>query len=150
MKEQRTAKNGQIKLISKISVTHILWRVLKIVLFFIIAHIIGFVVFLVPIIGLIPSFLIGLCAWILSLFWLVMLLIYCFSHTVITSDGIYGRDKRNRSFDVCFDQIQKFERNGTKIIIGADESTRDGNVRRRKHVIPMINSIEFEETYNNR
>ena len=148
--ERRTAKNGEVKLRSKLSVTHILWRLLKIALLLIIAHVIGFVAFLIPLIGWIFSIIIGAIAWLIALPFLISLLIYCFSHTVITSDGIYGRDKLNRSFDVCFDQIQKFERNGTKIIIGADEPTRDGNVRRREHVIPMINSIEFEETYNNR
>ena len=150
MKDQRTAKYGEIKLRSKISATHILWRILKIILFVIVTHVIAFVVFLVPLIGLIPSFLILLCSWLCTVLMIASLVIYCFSHTVITSDGIYGRDKRNCSFDVCFDQIQQFERSGTKIIIGSDEITRKGDVKRRLHVIPMINSIEFEEQYNNR
>ena len=148
--ERRTAKNGEVKLRSKLSVTHILWRLLKIALFLIIAHVIGFVAFLIPLIGWIFSIIIGAISWLIALPFLISLLIYCFSHTVITSDGIYGRDKLNRSFDVCFDQIQRFERNGTKIIIGSDELKKDGNIRQREHIIPMINSVEFEQTYLNR
>lgn len=150
MNDQRTAKHGEVKIRSKISATHVLWRLLKILLLLIIAHLIGFLVFLIPLIGWIPSLMIGALAWLIALIWLVRLLIYCFSHTVITSDGIYGRDKQCRSFDVCFDQIQKFERNGTKIVIGSDELTKKGNVRRREHIIPMINSVEFEQEYLNR
>ncbi|MBQ2806921.1 MAG: hypothetical protein IJF08_07715 [Clostridia bacterium] len=148
--ERRTAKNGEIRLRSKLSVTHILWRLLKIALFLIIAHVIGFVAFLIPLIGWIFSIIIGAISWLIALLMLISLLIYCFSHTVITSDGIYGRDKLNRSFDVCFDQIQRFERNGTKIIIGSDELKKDGDIRQRVHVIPMINSVEFEQAYLNR
>lgn len=148
--ERRTAKNGEIKLRSKLSVTHILWRLLKIALFLIIAHVIGFVAFLIPLIGWIFSIIIGAISWLIALPFLISLLIYCFSHTVITSDGIYGRDKLNRSFDVCFDQIQRFERNGTKIIIGSDELKKDGDIRQREHIIPMINSVEFEQAYLNR
>ena len=148
--ERRTAKNGEVKLRSKLSVTHILWRLLKIALFLIIAHVIGFVAFLIPLIGWIFSIIIGAISWLIALPFLISLLIYCFSHTVITSDGIYGRDKLNRSFDVCFDQIQRFERNGTKIIIGSDELKKDGNIRQREHIIPMINSVEFEQAYLNR
>lgn len=148
--ERRTAKNGEVKLRSKLSVTHILWRLLKIALFLIIAHVIGFVAFLIPLIGWIFSIIIGAISWLIALPFLISLLIYCFSHTVITSDGIYGRDKLNRSFDVCFDQIQRFERNGTKIIIGSDELKKDGDIRQREHIIPMINSVEFEQAYLNR
>ena len=148
--ERRTAKNGEVKLRSKLSVTHILWRLLKIALFLIIAHVIGFVAFLIPLIGWIFSIIIGAISWLIALPFLISLLIYCFSHTVITSDGIYGRDKLNRSFDVCFDQIQRFERNGTKIIIGSDELKKDGNIRQREHIIPMINSVEFEQAYLDR
>ena len=148
--ERRTAKNGEFKLRSKLSVTHILWRLLKIALLLIIAHIIGFVAFLIPLIGWIFSIIIGVIAWLIALVMLISLIVYCFSHTVITSDGIYGRDKLNRSFDVCFDQIQKFERNGTKIIIGSDELKKDGNIRQREHIIPMINSVEFEQAYLDR
>lgn len=148
--ERRTAKNGKVKIRSKISVTHILWRLLKIALFLIIAHVIGFVAFLIPLIGWIFSIIIGAIAWLIALPFLISLLIYCFSHTVITSDGIYGRDKLNRSFDVCFDQIQRFERNGTKIIISSDELKKDGNIRQREHIIPMINSVEFEQAYLDR
>ena len=148
--ERRTAKNGKVKIRSKISVTHILWRLLKIALLLIIAHVIGFVAFLIPLIGWIFSIIIGAIAWLIALPFLISLLIYCFSHTVITSDGIYGRDKLNRSFDVCFDQIQRFERNGTKIIIGSDELKKDGNIRQREHIIPMINSVEFEQAYLDR
>ena len=148
--ERRTAKNGEVKLRSKLSVTHILWRLLKIALFLIIAHVIGFVAFLIPLIGWIFSIIIGAISWLIALPFLISLLIYCFSHTVITSDGIYGRDKLNRSFDVCFDQIQRFERNGTKIIIGSDELKKDGDIRQRVHIIPMINSVEFEQAYLNR
>lgn len=148
--ERRTAKNGKAKIRSKISVTHILWRLLKIALFLIIAHIIGFLAFWIPFIGWIFSIIIGVIAWLIALVMLISLFIYCFSHTVITTDGIYGRDKLNRSFDVCFDQIQKFERDGTKIIIGSDELKKDGNIRQREHIIPMINSVEFEQEYLNR
>ena len=123
---------------------------MKIALFLIIAHVIGFVAFLIPLIGWIFSIIIGAISWLIALPFLISLLIYCFSHTVITSDGIYGRDKLNRSFDVCFDQIQRFERNGTKIIIGSDELKKDGNIRQREHIIPMINSVEFEQAYLDR
>ena len=147
---QRTAKNGQVKLVSKISLAHVLGRILIILLFLLAFHILSFLLFLIPLIGLIPGLLIGLIGWLVMLYLIISLLIYCFSHTVITTDGIYGRDKRNKAFDLPFDCIQKFERSGTKIIIEADVINKHGDVRRMEYVIPMINSVEFEEQYKNR
>ncbi len=147
---QRTAKNGQVKLVSKISLAHVLGRILIILLFLLAFHILSFLLFLIPLIGLIPSLLVGLIGWLVALYLVISLLIYCFSHTVITTDGIYGRDRNHRSFDVCFDQIQYFERSGTKIIFRSDELTGKGDVTRREHAIRMINSVEFEEQYKNR
>lgn len=148
--EQGTAKNGLVLIKSKISAPHVAWRVLKILLFLIVSHVIALVLFLIPLIGLIPSIAVFLVSWVLILLWVVLLLIYCFGHTVITTDGIYGRDKRNKPFDLPFDCIQKFERSGTKIIIEADIINKHGDVRRMEYVIPMINSVEFEEQYKNR
>ncbi len=149
-KGQTTARKGNVKLVSKISITHILGRLLKIVLVFLILHLIGLILFLIPLIGLLFSALIGLVCWIYTLDRLIGLVVYCFSRTVITSDGIYGRDKRCKGFDYRFDQIQKFERSGTKILICADVVTKKGQIKRKEHVIPMINSVEFEEAYNQR
>ncbi len=166
--EQGTAKSGIVLIKSKISALHVAWRVLKILLFLAVSNALGFVFFVIPLIDLIPNvdfhwvtkgveiFLVSfgtavfLVSWGLVLFWIVILLMYCFGHTVITTDGIYGRDKYNKPFDLPFDRIQKFERDGTRIIMEADVITKHGDVKRMEYVIPMINSVEFEQAYLNR
>ncbi len=145
-----TAKKGQIKLLADIGTKYTVLRVLMLVAFFAVAHAVGTVLFWTPLIGLLLAVLSGIVGWLVSCGGILTLIIYRIGGVTVTTDGIYGRDSRGKRFDLCFDQIQHFERHGNRIDIGADVITKRGDVRRREYVLHVANAEEIMQVYDNR
>lgn len=146
----RTAKKGQIKLIADIGAKYAALRVLVLLAFLVATHVVGSVLFWTPLVGLFLAVLVGAVGWLVAIGGVVTLIIYCIGGIAITTDGIYGRDARGKKFDLCFDQIQRFEQNGHRINMDADVITERGDVRRREYVLHVSNVEEIMQVYDNR
>lgn len=145
-----TAKKGQIVLIADVGPRYVWLRLLKILAFFAIANLAGFTLFWTPLIGFILTIVVGAIGFILSVWGVVALILYRIGGVALTTDGIYGMDMHGKRYDLCFDQIQRFERKGHRIHISADVITKRGSVKRRELDLSMSNIEQFVQAYENR
>lgn len=146
-----SAKSGEIKLKSLISLRHVIASIFQLLAFVVIAGIIGLVLtLLLPLLGFLLSLLIALASAVILIINIVNLIIYCCTHSAITTTGIYGRDDYGKRFDLSFDQIDYIKVKRSRLTISANVITRKGRAKKKVYVLHMANAVEFEQQYRDR
>ena len=145
-----TAKKGQIILIADVGPRYVWLRLLKILAFLVIVNLAGFTLFWTPLVGFILTAVVDAIGFALAVWGVIALILYRIGGVAITTDGIFGMDMHGKRYDLCFDQIQSFERKGRRIHISADVITKRGRVKRREFDLSMSNVEQFVQAYENR
>lgn len=141
-----SAKKGDIKFRSRPSTKYVLGCFGKLLVFDVIGVVLALVLFLIPFAKLIIAVVWG----VVNVYSIVVLILYACNDTVMTTNGLYGRDVTGLAFDIPFERIIKLTQKGHSVTIKANLTKKNGRIYRKELVLHIENAEEFVRAYEQR